>query len=188
MGCLSQLPDAAVDYPVTSIMSPSSDDPLRIHSLLAYSPDRTLPFRYNLVSSPSSLAADATYPHLHEPATRPSRQALCVVVPWATTGEWHVLVKVDTGHVTCLDVLHALHRDLRRRVTHAEYRAIGADMDARRRVDAAYFARCGRILDSAARAAEEKQGVKRVDFLAERATFGGLSARADGSWCLHTWL
>ncbi|KAI5890125.1 uncharacterized protein SCHCODRAFT_02582704 [Schizophyllum commune H4-8] len=182
--CPSQLPETAGDERSVSSTSPSNHP--CIHSLMGFWPQSSLSFRYDLTSPPSVLTSAPLYSHLHESATKPPQESLRVAVPWPVAGEWQIPISASVGQVTCMDVLRGLHRDLTRPITHAEYRALGVDTDVRRRVDASYWARCGRIIDPVVRTAEEQKGVKRIDFLMERPIFAGLSAREDGLWRLHT--
>ena len=72
-----------------------------------------------------------------------------------------------------------LHRTLRLPVRQAEYNKLPS-LEAKRRVDDAYQARC-------ITSEEQRKGVKRVDFLGRHRTFMGLSSSAAGPnvWVLN---
>jgi hypothetical protein len=80
-----------------------------------------------------------------------------------------------------MDILIAVYRELRLTVHPAEYDSLG---DAKNKVDDAYFLRCRKIDDYDSRQAEERKGIKRVDFLMGKNRFLGLSGTRNSS---HIW-
>ncbi|KAL1746697.1 hypothetical protein HDZ31DRAFT_33633 [Schizophyllum fasciatum] len=177
-GCLAQLPDVSGDAP--SAMLPT-ESRLCIHASLAFGSHTPAAIRYDLAHPPSALVG--AHPYLEESATKPPREHLLVAVLWPGAGQWDIPIYATAAYVTCLDVLSTLHRELWLPITHAEYQELNSDVQ--RQVDSSFWARCSRIMDPIARVAEERRGVKRIDFLMGRTSFRGLSARQGGSWRLH---
>ena len=81
--------------------------------------------------------------------------------------------------MTIADVLDAIYRALRNAATEAEYREIPTQ-ERRLRVDSAYRRRYKRLPDVKDYEAEKAGGMRRIDFLAEKNIFAGLSSTSRG--------
>lgn len=84
--------------------------------------------------------------------------------------------------VTVMDVLYGLYTLLQLPISQYEYEHEAEE--SRDEIDDAYFARCERMVDPEAVAAEVAKGVRRVDFLKGKNTFKGLSGTYVGP---HIW-
>ncbi|KAJ6534958.1 hypothetical protein B0H19DRAFT_1184524 [Mycena capillaripes] len=153
----------------------------QIHSLLAFAPFMPPNVHYDLSHPLHTLNPQLT-PSFLDPATYPPLPALTVLCPHIS---WPMAVHPSqpTGFVSVLDVFMSVYTSLRLAVGRSEYDTL-ASGDARRRVDDAYFTRCRLLADVGERRIEALKGVKRVDFLAGRTRFLGLSGPVDGA---HVW-
>jgi len=118
-----------------------------------------------------------------EPATNPPLPNLVIT---SSQFPWKIVVNPSHDHsdvVTVSDVFTALYHGLRPSVHPAEYETT-LDRDL---VDAAYYARCGRVMDADARLLERRKGVKRVDTLKGRTQFLGLAGtvKSPNHWELY---
>ncbi|KAJ7764150.1 hypothetical protein DFH07DRAFT_882261 [Mycena maculata] len=155
--------------------------PAQIHLLLSFSPLAPPNVHYDVTHPLHTLNPQLT-PSFLDPATYPPMPALtlrCRHIDWPIS----VAPSQPGGCVTVLDVLAAVYAGLRPAVARAEYDALPSG-GAREKVDAAYFARCRLVAGGNAREAEALKGVKRVDFLAGRTRFMGLSGPLQAP---HVW-
>ncbi|ESK86218.1 hypothetical protein Moror_16667 [Moniliophthora roreri MCA 2997] len=150
--------------------------PMRLHFLLAFSPYKSPAIHYDLSLPFSIIEHSPSNSIMAEPATEPPVSSLTITSPML---QWDITVTPASptrSYVSVLDVLLALCRDMHISVHPEEYEAIPS-LEVTKKVNKAYFNRCRSIADTAARQAEEKRGVKRVDFLMGRNHFLGLSTR-----------
>jgi len=82
-------------------------------------------------------------------------------------------------YVSISDVLDAIFGTLRLTATEGEYRKIPTQ-EMQQRVDIAYRRRYKRLQDAQQYQKEKMRGVRRVDFLAEKNIFAGLSSTPRG--------
>ncbi|KAF8205864.1 hypothetical protein K438DRAFT_1715062 [Mycena galopus ATCC 62051] len=155
-----------------------------IHSLLSYTPFARPNVEYNLSHHPHTISSQLT-PHFLNSATYPPLPALTVLcrhIAWPIS----VSPSQPTGFVSVLDVFTSVYTSLRLAVWPAEYDALPSG-DVRQSVDNAYFMRCTGLVDEEERRTEALKGVKRVDFLAGKTSFLGLSGplQADHVWELN---
>jgi len=147
-----------------------------IHYLLAFTPYTNPVIPYDL-SGPPHLSSEVE--GLSQPATQPPLQRLTIVHPLFM---WNVEVFPSSStsgvYVTVNDVLSTLHHELTKGVDPAHY----ADLPPaeRRCVDNAYFSRCSDIQDDNQRNHVKARGVIKLDFLAGKTHFMGLSGTTDG--------
>ncbi|KAJ6554593.1 hypothetical protein B0H19DRAFT_948682 [Mycena capillaripes] len=153
----------------------------QIHSLLAFAPFMPPHVHYDL-SQPVHTIKPQLTPSFLDPATYPPLPALTVLCPHIS---WPIAVAPSqpAGFVSVLDVFMSVHTSLRLCVGRSEYDTLPSG-DARRRVDDAYFTRCRLVADVEERRIEALKGVKRVDFLAGKTRFLGLSGPVEGA---HVW-
>ena len=138
----------------------------QIHFLLAYSPTQQPPVPFDITQPPFQAPSHLFY----EPATSPPLRHLIIIHPLLP---WELSVRPSNGtYVSVQDVFNALYLDLSRPITRTEYDSLestlGGSLTRRRKVDMAYFARCGD------REEERMAGVKRVDCLMGQTRFCGL--------------
>ncbi|KAF9529817.1 hypothetical protein CPB83DRAFT_764334 [Crepidotus variabilis] len=152
-----------------------------IHFLLAFSPfsEPAIPWDLSYPAPKSYMGADGydllTVDTLVEPATSPPLGSLLITHP---NLKWNVEI-LPSDHepgafVSVNDVLVSLYRELRLAIHPLEYAEL-PEGEVRSSVDAAYYARCGRIRDTQIRMLEEKKGIKKIDLLMGRSRFLGLS-------------
>ncbi|TFK64914.1 hypothetical protein BDN72DRAFT_801719 [Pluteus cervinus] len=150
--------------------------PIQVHFILAYSPNSDPAVVYD-VSLPPTYITDQFPVHvLSEPATNPPLASLIIT---NSLLQWNIIVNPlspRSNVVTVMDVLTAVYHELRPCIRLMEYEAL----TARKLVDAAYYARCGRLADPDARRLEQKKGVKRVDTLKGKTRFLGLAGTLKG--------
>ncbi|KAI0063799.1 hypothetical protein BV25DRAFT_1801507 [Artomyces pyxidatus] len=89
---------------------------------------------------------------------------------------WVVRVVAEGPFVTVADVLAALYRELRHRITKREWEAAGSS----RSVQRAYEARCE--VDPS----ERPKGIKRIDFLLGQTVVEALVRTKDGTWHIES--
>lgn len=82
--------------------------------------------------------------------------------------------------MSVMDVLTCLYYALDTPVQRHEYDTLPT-LNTMQRVNTAYFARCGQILDPKSRNEEAMNGVKRIDFLMGRNHFSGLTGTSRHS-------
>jgi hypothetical protein len=161
---------------------PLSLGPVRIHYLLGY--DQNPPIDHNLTHHPTFIKTTAdrrplSTLELSQPATTPPLPYLTLIAPQFP---WHIFVpaysKRHGSFVTILDVLTTLYRSLRLNVTSTEFECLPTQED-KLRVNAAYVSRYRRFGDMRTREAEERNGVRRIDFLTGH-RFLGLSSTTRG--------
>lgn len=135
------------------------------YARLASSRDRRL--------SPSITSQFATSPPV------PIFRITCGIFPYR---EWTVEVRSARG-VTVGDVLSALYRELRHRVTSAEWN--GAPRSHQARVAEAFYARGRKAADPRY---EQRAGVRRIDWLLKSTVFVGLTPSVERAytWTLTT--
>lgn len=156
-----------IEYPLKDI---------DIHYLLAFTPYTNPVIPYDL-SGPPHLSSDLE--SFSQPATQPPLQRLTIVHPHFM---WNVEVFPSSStsgvYVTVNDVLSTLYHELTKGVDPAHY----ADLPfvERRCVDNAYFSRCSDIQDVNQRNYVKAKGVIKLDFLAGKTHFMGLSGTTDG--------
>lgn len=156
----------------------------QVHKLLALGS----PLHFNMRSQRPSITTSRGHGELsmsllYEPATAPALPALTVVIPgtpWAFP-----IAASNTSYVSVMDVLSAIHGELRCGVTSDEYYGLPS-REERDAVAAAYAARCDRV-DTPEKDEERKKGIKRVDFLTTHYRFRGLdySHQGAGVFTLH---
>lgn len=171
-----QLPDLYTD------VSPKH---LEIHYLLAYSPFSGPPLQYDITTHPALIQDQFPAHALAEPATNPPMQTIIITCQYFKS-KWDIHIRPaptsSSPFVTVDDVLDAMYRGLRLPVHPIEYDGIPPHEASH--VNAAYYTRCGRVLDQDARLQEHSKGVKRVDFLMGKNRFMGLAATLSGP---ETW-
>ena len=90
------------------------------------------------------------------------------------------------AYVSVNDVFTTIFKELRVAIHLEDYTKL-TGVEARAAVDAAYYARCGRVRDPQARSMEHQKGIKRADMLMGRTKFLGLSGtRSPECWELNT--
>lgn len=148
---------------------------MQIHYLLAFSPYNDPSIHYDLSLPPTTLERQCEAHTFTEPATQPPLPNLIISCPQL---DCQITVKPSSiqGVVTVLDVFSAVYHGLRPAVHPVEYNRLPHRED----VDAAYYTRCGRILDLDERALEQSKGIKRVDILMGKNRFMGLSGTVKG--------
>lgn len=125
---------------------------------------------------------------LSEPATSPPLTVLTIT---HSTLKWVIEVEPKDpepgAYVSVNDVFIAIFKELRVPIHSTDYAEL-TDHEERTAVDAAYYARCGRVPDPQARSLEHQKGIKRVDLLMGRTKFLGLSGTfsGPGHWELNT--
>ncbi|KAJ7231161.1 hypothetical protein B0H12DRAFT_1029610 [Mycena haematopus] len=157
------------------------ESPAVIHSLLSFTPFSPPSVYYNL-SHPLQTINSQLTPSFLNSATFPPLPALTVLcrhIAWPIS----VSSSQPTGFVSVLDVFTSVYTSLRLAVQRTEYETLPSD-DARRSVDNAYFMRCTLVADEEERRIEALKGVKRIDFLAGKTCFLGLSGPLEGA---HVW-
>ncbi|KAF8879365.1 hypothetical protein BD779DRAFT_1551964 [Infundibulicybe gibba] len=154
--------------------------PIKLNPALGCSQSPLL--NYNVSFPPSTITPNIpSLPAgvLAEPATHPPvgrLEIICPLLPWRIT----ITPSGKPGScVTVADVLTGIYTKLRLSVTDGEFHSLPT-RDAQRIVNDTYRRRCSRNRDPRAIQLEESKGVKRVDFLAERTQFMGLSATPGG--------
>ncbi|KAJ7793873.1 hypothetical protein B0H14DRAFT_135030 [Mycena olivaceomarginata] len=153
----------------------------QIHSLLSFTPFTPPPVNYDL-SHPLHTINPQLTPSFFNPATFPPLPALTVLcrhIAWPIS----VSPSQPTGFVSVLDVFTSVYTSLRIAVRRAEYDTLPS-VDVRQSVDDAYFMRCRLLANEEERKIEALKGVKRVDFLAGKTHFLGLSGPVEGD---HVW-
>ena len=149
---------------------------INIHYLLAFTPYTEPVIPYNLSDPPHLNNASESF---FEPATHPPLQRLTIVHPLFM---WNVEVSpsstIPGAYVTVDDVLAALYYELNMGVDPTHY----ADLPPAERqcVDKAYFYRCSDIPEVNQRNRAKARGVIKLDFLAGRTHFMGLSGTTNG--------
>jgi hypothetical protein len=147
-----------------------------IHYLLAFTPYTNPAIPYDL-SGPPLLSSEQE--GFSQPATHPPLQRLTIVHPLFM---WNVEVlpssSTSGAYVTVNDVLSTLHHELTRGVDPAHYANLPSA--ERRCVDNAYFSRCSDVQDVNQRDHVKRRGVIKLDFLAGRTHFMGLSGTTNG--------
>jgi len=134
-------------------------------------PTETIVARTNL---PSDIWTQA--------ATQPavgSMDIICSRLPWRIT----IYPRVQGSYVTVADVFDGLYRALSISVTAAEFDLLPSSR-AKHAVNDAFLRRWKRQPSHALQIAEQKLGMKRMDFLGDRSGFGGLSYAKEG-WVLN---
>ncbi|TFK23774.1 hypothetical protein FA15DRAFT_670159 [Coprinopsis marcescibilis] len=159
---------------------------MEVHCCLAYNPfaepaishDLSVPAVFKLAEYGSPLPLD-------EPATNPPLQNLTIICPEHFTElNWDIHVKAPPfpgSYISVQDTLTAIYQSLRLPVTQGEFDNLPDQV--RQAVGAAYYSRYSRIGDPQERSLEAKKGVKRIDFLAGRHKFMGLSLTHNGLDC-----
>ncbi|EJC99224.1 uncharacterized protein FOMMEDRAFT_148768 [Fomitiporia mediterranea MF3/22] len=123
---------------------------------------------------PSSVAVQyATSPPV------PIFRITCGIFPYR---EWTIEVRNSRG-VTVGDVLNALYRELRHRVSNTEWTAAPRTHQAR--VAETFYTRCRRSADPRY---EQRAGVRRIDWLLKSTVFVGLTPSVERAytWTLTT--
>jgi len=149
--------------------------PPSVHPVLRYSLKPNISF--DLIFHPSTITTlpDHRPLPLHtltEPATNPPLPHITVISPHLP---WPIIIQVPPNkYITVSDVLLTLHRFLALTVTVDEYGNIPSE-DAVHRINTAFERRLKEIHDRIAREQERFKGWKRIDFLADRRRFLGLS-------------
>ncbi|KAJ7434340.1 hypothetical protein B0H11DRAFT_2118764 [Mycena galericulata] len=144
----------------------------QIHFLLSFSPFTPPSVAYD-VSHPLHTLNPQLTPSFLDPATFPPLPSLALQCRHL---EWPISVSPSQhgGYVSVIDVLTSVYTSLRLAVRRPEYDALPSG-DARQSVDDAYFTRCRLLPDGSEREIEALKGIKRVDFLAGKTRFLGLS-------------
>ncbi|KAF8172978.1 hypothetical protein K438DRAFT_1850948 [Mycena galopus ATCC 62051] len=158
--------------------------PAHVNSLLSYTPFARANVDYNL-SQPLHTINSQITPHFLNSATYPplpTLTLLCRHIAWPIP----VVPSQPAGFVSVLDVFTSVYTSLRLAVLPIEYDAL-PEGGVRQSVDNSYFMRCTRLVDEEERRIEASKGVKRVDFLAGKTCFLGLSGpvQADHVWELN---
>ncbi|KAF7341697.1 hypothetical protein MSAN_02068100 [Mycena sanguinolenta] len=153
----------------------------QIHSLLSFTPFGPPNVYYNLSHPLHTINSQLTPSFLNSAIfpPQPALTVLCRHISWPIS----VSPSQPTGFVSVLDVFTSVYTSLRLAVLRTEYETLPSD-DARRSVDNAYFARCTLVADEEERKIEALKGVKRIDFLAGKTCFLGLSGPLEGA---HVW-
>jgi len=151
----------------------------RIHPYLELSSVPAI--NYDLVHHPSSV-----HDHRHhrissrvftEPASTPLLRRLTI---GSEHLPWTISISASNGsHATVGDVLHGVHRALRKNITPAEFSSLSSH-DGRRAIRA-YEQRYRRYRSTQAYEQEKRGGMKRIDFLMRKTKFWGLAMTSHGS-------
>lgn len=168
---------------------------VHMHPLFAYTRLHHAPISYDVTSSPSARTVLDRTTHspvpahtLAQPATEPPIPASQTLVLRSDKLPWRVTVgpigaqppsgslgkasgraiSTGTACITNLDVLYALHNELMRRVTTAEWESLGKGSSAQRKVAAAYEKRCTRS------GGGWEHGIRRVDWLSSKTRLVGV--------------
>ncbi|KAF8917539.1 hypothetical protein CPB85DRAFT_1250024 [Mucidula mucida] len=118
---------------------------------------------------------------LAKPATYPALPKL--IISFIDMPKWqiHVVPSTGTAHVTVHDVLSALYAQLRIPASDGECaRAFADRLVDRASVRDAFYRRVG-MMPEPYRLAEQKKGIKRVDFLGSKIRFAGISPKSPRS-------
>lgn len=146
-----------------------------IHYLLAFTP-YTDPVIFFDLSEPPHVSSDEGF---SQPATHPPLRRLTIFHPLFM---WNLEVLPSSStpgaYVTVSDVLFTLYHDLILGVDPAHYAELPPE--ERQCVDNAYFYRCSDIRDANQRNQVRARGVIKLDFLAGRTCFKGLSGTTSG--------
>ncbi|TDL25351.1 hypothetical protein BD410DRAFT_785282 [Rickenella mellea] len=162
-----------------------------IFDLSASKPRPQVPSPHASFSFTSSSRIDPTpiHPgHLEQTATYPPTTHISITCAALSpfTSDWVIRVgEPGAGrHVSVGSVLKAIHTSLQKQISHVEWAKLSENRAAE--VSEAYTRRC-RSLDSFSSAVEfeRNQGVRRIDFLADRYYFAGLvRTKVDDVECL----
>ncbi|KAJ7174968.1 hypothetical protein C8R43DRAFT_943244 [Mycena crocata] len=163
----------------------SATGKLRAHNLLAFSSTPLL--HYDISLSPSSMSTPfmgLSSADFDEPAVHPPQPVLSLATPHLP---WPIPVAATNGrYVTVSDLLHALYRSLRTRVTPMEFETLGSSK-LMRKVSAAYTRRYERLRGHRGYTEEKMHGVRRIDFLMGFTMIQGISpTTAPDVWQVHT--
>lgn len=163
--------------PVASSMSSRSKP--RVNPLLA--PSYPLAINYNIISPPSTVSTPLSRLSaraLAQPAVTPPLPFITLISP-LMSWEIRVPAAANGAYVTVADVLEATYRSLRIPVSSADFHALRPDMQTR--ASAAFESRCSGLHRSRdGYLHERRKGMKRIDLLAERTRFQGLSSTSHG--------
>jgi Family of unknown function (DUF6699) len=111
------------------------------------------------------------------PATR--IRIACDLIPWTIEVRGRTTLPNDpTSFVRVIDVLDGIYTSLREGVTSAEWNR--AERAFRDQVKKAYSRRCHVSRSFTLTGYEEKQGVRRIDYLQEKTMFLGLTIKSPG--------
>lgn len=169
--CSSKFPD---HVELDSVEHPFKD--IEIHYLLAFTPytDPVISYDFSEPPNLTSISDGSS-----QPATHPPLQRLTIVHPLFM---WNVEVLPSSStpgaYVTVGDVLSTLYHELTLGVNRAHYTDLPPG--ERQCVDQAYFYRCSDIRDVNDRKDVMARGVIRLDLLAGRTRFKGLSGTTTG--------
>jgi len=155
----------------------------RVHPVLGITQQSPM-LEYDVSCPTSTIRPNlSTVPQhvLDEPATHPPVPSMiirCARLPWKITVQ-----PTNTKHVTVRDVFDGIYRSLRLSALEAEFQCLPS-VAAKQAVTNAYVGRYKLIDNPEARQHEKTKGLRRVDFLAERTRFTGLSSTSEGP---HVW-
>ncbi|PPQ68615.1 hypothetical protein CVT25_005525 [Psilocybe cyanescens] len=166
-------------YPEVAASTPSIQNQMQIHFLLAFTP-YSEPAIWHDLSLPLT-SVETHYPShaFSEPATSPPMPSLIIFHPLIKYEiEVHPTPPVPGSFVSVRDVLLKLYTELRLAIHESEYRDVPEP--ERKYVDEAYWRRCSRIRTAVDRLQEEQKGIKRIDLLMGNTRFTGLSGTLRG--------
>jgi len=183
----SSLPSSDGPYTPPQLKTPLG--PVAIHPLLAFHP-YVFPINYDVSRTPNTAYANIQASPVpldsyrrSEPATNPPIHALTL----KSDLPWRCEIRASTlPYITVEDVLGQLYSFLRTPGTRDEYKAV-PNQFSRDKIAESYGRRCSRASSAEEYAAEQRKGLKRVDFLMGRTTFMGLSSTKLGPdvWVLN---
>lgn len=180
----------------TRLYTPRARHTTAIDPVLAYNShsghasiefDLTLPPTQILISNGSSRSSYAALSSrdLAHPATSPPLPYIhirCSDMPWSI--DVYPSPNSGSGIVTVGDVLYAIYRALRRRVSASDWNASSPSMQDR--VRDAWLRRCKRQQSSEERNYEKNNGLRRVDWLMKNTVFRGLTpGQSNDHWVMH---
>ena len=177
------LPPQVHDDMPTQVYNNNDDMPylstVLVNPVLQAAPGASLLYDFSPQTEVTISLGHPLFPLVTEAATDPPFPSLTVICPPLDRS---FVIPPQSSEpdavVTVLDVLRGLHGWLQLRIRRDNYLALLPN--AQLKVCAAYEARCARILDPAAQAAERQDGVKCVDLLLGLHVFAGLSRTVHG--------
>ncbi|KIJ53947.1 hypothetical protein M422DRAFT_24945 [Sphaerobolus stellatus SS14] len=166
---------------------------LSLNELLIYNNSGTfVPLEYDLSLDPSHILichqsahgfSKPTREHLVSQASTPTLSRFyisCKLLPWTL----EIPPTHNGRYITFGDILEGLHRCLRAHASKADWEAL--DKDRQRRVRIAWRQRCKRQASEEERLYEDRNGLRRVDFLEKNLGFYGLTpGNSAEHWVMH---